>query len=297
MRHLLMTFALLLLPVPSQAEPDTGFIGPLAETLRCTPDGSRCIGTTDFLNDTCTLIEVAAKEVDIDPGFLARLLWRESLFDPAAISPAGAQGIAQFMPSTARLRGLKDPFNPAEAIVSSAVYLADLTRRYGNHGLAAAGYNGGENRVESFIASAGGLPGETRAYVRAITGYSAEDWRDEPPEKVDYRLDGKTPFLEACKALASDHAIREFRDPVPPWGVIVAAGRNQSVAESTGRVAAARHAGIIDASDLRFVQRRMPSFGRRAQFTAQVPAESLSEAMGICGKLRAQNGYCQVVRN
>ena len=89
-----------------------------AEEQRCTADGRVCIREASYAEDVCRVIEEAAEAEGLDAGFFARLLWRESLFDASAVSHAGAQGIAQFMPGTARLRGLQDPFNPAEAILA-----------------------------------------------------------------------------------------------------------------------------------------------------------------------------------
>jgi hypothetical protein len=57
---------------------------------------------------------------DLPVDFFARLIWQESRFDPTAVSRAGAQGVAQFMPATANARGLADPFDPIEAIAHSA---------------------------------------------------------------------------------------------------------------------------------------------------------------------------------
>jgi hypothetical protein len=109
--------------------------------------------------------------------FLTRLIWRESSFRVGVVSPVGAQGVAQFMPGTARERGLLDPFDPEQAIPHAAHLLADLRRQFGNLGLAAAAYNGGPGRVSNWLAGSGGLPAETRSYVYAITGQPAEDWR------------------------------------------------------------------------------------------------------------------------
>ncbi|MGB7430843.1 MAG: transglycosylase SLT domain-containing protein, partial [Ahrensia sp.] len=60
------------------------------------------------LDRICDLIETSATEAQISPHFFARLIWKESRFDALAVSPVGAQGIAQFMPGTAVLRGLAD---------------------------------------------------------------------------------------------------------------------------------------------------------------------------------------------
>ena len=84
----------------------------------------------------CDALAAAASENDLPVDFFARLIWQESRFDPTAVSRAGAQGVAQFMPATANARGLAEPFDPIEAIAHSA--LRDLRREFGNLGLAAA---------------------------------------------------------------------------------------------------------------------------------------------------------------
>jgi soluble lytic murein transglycosylase-like protein len=95
----------------------------------------------------CDALVVAAGENDLPVDFFARLIWQESRFDPTAVSRAGAQGVAQFMPATANSRGLADPFDPIESIAHSAKLLRDLRRELGNLGLAAAAYNAGPGRV------------------------------------------------------------------------------------------------------------------------------------------------------
>ena len=80
----------------------------------------------------CRLIESSARTQSLPVAFLTRLIWQESSFRPNTISPAGAQGIAQFMPKTADERGLANPFDPEEAIPKSAELLAALKQRFGN---------------------------------------------------------------------------------------------------------------------------------------------------------------------
>ena len=126
----------------------------------------------------CEAIRSAAAEHDIPIGFLARLLWQESRFRAREVSSAGAQGIAQFMPETAVEMGLKDPFDPFEAIPASARFLRKLFDQFGNLGLAAAAYNAGEGRIEKWLSRRASLPRETRAYVKIITGNKAEEWTD-----------------------------------------------------------------------------------------------------------------------
>src|SRR5437868_3097490 len=127
----------------------------------------------------CEAVKSAAEENDIPIGFLVRLLWQESRFRAQEISSAGAQGIAQFMPQTAAEMGLRDPFDPLQAIPASAKFLRKLHDQFGNLGLASAAYNAGGGRIEKWLSRRSPLPKETRAYVKIITGHKAEAWTDE----------------------------------------------------------------------------------------------------------------------
>lgn len=111
-------------------------------------------------------ILAAAARWSVSPALLAAQLMAESGFDPRAVSPAGAQGIAQFMPSTAAAYGLADPFDPEAAIMAQAHLMADLLRRFGSPALALAAYNAGPAPV----AACRCVPDypETRAYVDRV---------------------------------------------------------------------------------------------------------------------------------
>lgn len=126
----------------------------------------------------CAAVKNAAEEHNIPIGFFARLLWQESRFRAREVSSAGAQGIAQFMPQTAVEVGLKNPFDPLQAIPASARFLRKLHDQFGNLGLAAAAYNAGGGRIEKWLSRRSTLPKETRNYVKIITGHKAEDWTD-----------------------------------------------------------------------------------------------------------------------
>jgi hypothetical protein len=122
------------------------------------------------------LAEESAVAYSLPIDYFVRLIRQESGFDPGVVSRTGAQGIAQFMPTTAVDRGLKDPFDPAEALPKSAELLSELKARFGNLGLAAAAYNAGPDRVRKWLVGQGRLPDETVNYVRAITGREVTDW-------------------------------------------------------------------------------------------------------------------------
>lgn len=108
----------------------------------------------------------SAARWSVSAGLLAAQLLAESNFNPFATSPAGAQGIAQFIPSTAASYGLRDPFDPVAAIDAQAHLMSDLIRRLGSAALALAAYNAGPATVEA-CHCVPGIP-ETSAYVSRI---------------------------------------------------------------------------------------------------------------------------------
>jgi hypothetical protein len=109
-----------------------------------------------------------ASRWNVSAALLAAQLYAESGFNPFAVSPAGARGIAQFMPGTARSYGLRDPFDPAASIQAQARLMRDLLRRFGTVPLALAAYNAGPAPV----ARCGCVPPypETTAYVVRVLG-------------------------------------------------------------------------------------------------------------------------------
>ena len=138
--------------------------GCFGQRLQASPTSFRALVPTAASNvpdidALCNALGAAAQENDLPIVFFTRLIWQESRFDPMAVSRAGAQGVAQFMPDTAMRRGLSDPFDPLEAIPKSAKLLRDLRSEFGNLGLAAAAYNAGSGRVHDWLAGRRGLPG------------------------------------------------------------------------------------------------------------------------------------------
>jgi soluble lytic murein transglycosylase-like protein len=157
----------------------------------------------------CRALATAAAANDLPVEFFTRLIWQESRFKPEAVSRAGAQGVAQFMPGTARLRGLEDPFDPIQAIAKSAQLLRDLRREFGNLGLAAAAYNAGPGRVRDWLGSRRPLPGETQAYVRLVTGRSVEEWATLRPASFGHPEGFRgAPMVPAAASRRASHAGR-----------------------------------------------------------------------------------------
>ena len=120
-------------------------------------------------------IDAAAQRHGLDPALLKALIKQESNFDPNAGSSAGAQGLTQLMPGTARSLGVTNPLDPAQAIEGGAKYLKQMLDRFGGDvEKALAGYNAGPGAVARF----GGVPpyAETQNYVKKVTAY-AEQYR------------------------------------------------------------------------------------------------------------------------
>ncbi|MFY9488431.1 MAG: transglycosylase SLT domain-containing protein [Solirubrobacterales bacterium] len=113
-----------------------------------------------------SMIADAAQRWNVQPELLAAQLKAESNFNPAAVSPAGAQGIAQFMPGTARSVGLTDPFDPRQAIDAQAKLMSRLIAQFGSIAKALAAYNAGPGAVQQY----NDVPpyAETQGYVARI---------------------------------------------------------------------------------------------------------------------------------
>jgi Transglycosylase SLT domain len=116
-----------------------------------------------------------AVAVGIPPDYFVRQIEQESGFNPNAVSPVGAVGIAQFLPSTAAGLGI-NPWDPIQALQGAATLMANSARQYGgDYAKALAAYNGGSGTVQSAVNNCGAnwlncLPGETRHYIYIIMG-------------------------------------------------------------------------------------------------------------------------------
>ena len=261
----------------------------------------------------CRVIEDSARARGLPVPFLTRLIWRESSFRVGVVSPAGAQGIAQFMPGTARERGLLDPFDPEQAIPHAAHLLADLKRQFGNLGLAAAAYNGGAGRVTGWLAGSGGLPAETRAYVVAITGATAEDWRGGPSASIEDPEGGRPEKNSApdpepektCLQVTASLRIPSRGDrfalnlnegPAAPWGIQLAGNFSKTLALQSFSRARSAYAQVIGAVRPMIVGTRLRNRGTRAFYRIRIPAESRQAGDDLCGRIRKAGGACIVLR-
>ncbi|WP_066468688.1 lytic transglycosylase domain-containing protein [Bosea sp. WAO] len=245
----------------------------------------------------CRLIEGAAKQHELPVAFFTRLIWRESSFRPHVTSPAGAQGIAQFMPGTANERGLADPFDPEAAIPHSAAFLSALKGQFGNLGLAAAAYNGGPNRVARWVARGGALPYETQAYVRFITGRSVDEWRLGPGEAPPPATTQETDCLTAVASIRTTAPAVLIEGAYAPFGVQLAGNPSKARAVASYQRVVARFASLLSGKPTIVLGTPVPGRGRGRFYRVRLPAHSLREATVTCNRLRQAGGACLVLRN
>lgn len=255
-------------------------------------------GEDDLVGRICDLIETESIGNGLPAEFLARLIWKESLFNPNAVSPKGAEGIAQFMPATASRRGLEDPFDIEQAIAAAASYLSDLTAKFGNFALAAAAYNAGEARVARWIANGGFLPIETENFVLDIFGGPPDDFLDRSGPVEVPPLDAAAGFNEACRRLpvTASTIIPMASVGTKPWGIQLAGHFRRDVAIRMWQ----RLRGSIPAAlagQEPTVSRVRSARGRRGIYAVRIGLDSRREADRICARLKQAGAACIVLRN
>jgi Transglycosylase SLT domain len=253
-------------------------------------------------DDICRTLAQAAVDNQLPVEFFTRIIWQESRFDPEAVSPKGAQGIAQFMPQTASGRGLTNPFEPLQALRESASYLRELRTTFrGNLGLAAAAYNAGPGRVEAWLAGRRGLPSETRAYVRIITGHTADAWAmPQPPQLPAANIPKDVPCIDIAKQIA----VRPQPQAAPlsnpawgPWGVQLAGNWSQQGVLAAYEQLRRKHLSVLGDRLPLVLTSRLPGMGAVPKYLVRISENSRTSAEWLCATLRAQGGACVVVRN
>lgn len=111
----------------------------------------------------------AARKYRVPEDLFLRLVNQESRWNPTARSHKGALGLAQLMPATAKLLGVRNPLDPQQNLEGGAKYLAEQYREFGSWRLALAAYNAGPGAVQKYS----GVPPfkETQNYVKIILGH------------------------------------------------------------------------------------------------------------------------------
>jgi hypothetical protein len=255
----------------------------------------------------CLMIESAAAANGLPLEFFVRVIWQESRFQPDAVGPLTrsgdrARGIAQFMPRTAAERGLLDPLDPVAALPKSAEFLKDLRAEFGNLGLAAAAYNAGPRRVHDWLNGIGGLPAQTRDYVRAITGRTAEDWKGAQDGNAATTTPSSCPALVALLKQAPNVFVAALEQRIAtgaakPWGVELIAGFSRDQVVKSYAAIAARYREALAGADTLILRGRFRSRGTRDFYQVRAGADTRAMAEQICTRLRAAGAACLVLRN
>ncbi len=249
--------------------------------------------------DICRTVEEAAAENSLPVEFFARVIWQESRFNALAISPKGAEGIAQFMPRTASWHGLADPFDPIEALRHSAEYLRELRDQFGNLGLAAAAYNAGPGRVSAWLANHRALPGETRNYVAVVTGWTADEWASpSPPQNSETTIPQGVPCARLANLiLAPKEQAQRIAAYIPRWGVQIAAHLSEAKAWAIYRDVQKRYASLIGDREPIALHKQIPGMGTMQRYIITTADDDRSPLDTLCAKLIAAGGACVVLRN
>jgi hypothetical protein len=201
------------------------------------------------------------------------------------------------MPGTARERGLADPFDPEQAIPKAAEFIAHLAEQFGNLGLAAAAYNGGPARVTSWLAGQGGLPAETRNYVIAVTGRSAEEWAADA--KGQRSADDRSSSGQSCQQIVAALRIPGRGDtieaPFAPWGVQLAGNFSKERALAMFRRTSQAYASLLKDVRPMIIGTRLRYRGTRTFYRVRAPAETRQAAEQLCRSIRTIGGSCIVL--
>ena len=250
-------------------------------------------------DDICRAVEQDAAENGLPVEFFVRVIWQESRFNALAVSNKGAEGIAQFMPATADYRGLIDPFDPIEALKHSAAYLHELKDKFGNLGLAAAGYNAGPARVAAWLAGRRALPSETRNYVAIITGWTADEWASpSPPQTAETTIPQGVPCARLANLiLAPKEQAQRIAAYVPRWGMQLTANWSESKAWAVYRMIQKQYAALIGDREPTVIRSRGIGLGSAMRYNIRIADDNRAYLEKFCNKLIAAGGACVVLRN
>jgi hypothetical protein len=274
-----------ILPLQLDAKPTDDF-------ERIVPDRAKPVDIARI----CDLVEASANENGLPPPFLARLIWKESRFDPGLIARTGERGIAQFQPGLAFKLGLRDSFDAEQAIPALAKYLGELRDRFGNIGLAAAAWETGEVKVAKWLNKGGFLPIGTEDYLLAVLGDLPIVYRKAANVAVPPLQEGRD-FAESCRDISdlADTILLNDADR-PAWGAQVAGHFNRATAMKQWELLKEQHPALLGDLEPAVFSARS-HLGRNRIYVVQIGVENQAEAKAFCDRMRAEGGACVVTRN
>jgi hypothetical protein len=186
--------------------------------------------------------------------------------------------------------------------------LNELRTQFGNLGLAAAAYNAGPHRVRQWLVGRGHLPGETRAYVQAVTGHSVEDWAASRASAHADLSAGSKPCSEIAGLISAGHvrvpahlpasmsSAPVLEQPVAaPWGLQLIGDSSEVRALSAYRALQQRFPEIL--GDRNPLVLRTPAKGPASWYRVRVAETTLQRANELCARLLSAGASCLVQRN
>jgi hypothetical protein len=248
----------------------------------------------------CQALMDAAAAHNLPPDFFVRLIRQESNFDPSSVSHKGAQGIAQFMPGTARWRGLADPLNRSRRCRSQHDGSVNCASNLAISDWQPLRITRDPRRVQEWLGGRGNLPGETRAYVRIITGRSAEEWAQGNIVDEAIGLPGQLP----CDQLVSGVRIQpgitvttRDRTSAGEWGLQLLGNWSESQALSDYKALQKRFQPVLGDRPPMIIRSRMAGRGGAPWYLIRVAEGTRDRARQLCSRFEAIGGSCLVFRN
>ena len=250
-------------------------------------------------DDICRAVEEDAAANGLPVEFFARVIWQESRFNAQAVSPKGAQGIAQFMPRDGGLARLADPFDPIEALKHSASYLHDLREQI-RQSRARCRRLQCRSGAGECVARRAPRAAERDAQLRGDHHrLDRDEWASpSPPQTAETTIPQGVPCTRLANLiLAPKEQAQRIAAYVPRWGMQLTANWSESKAWAVYRMIAKQYAALIGDREPIVIRSRGIGLGSAMRYNIRIADDNRGYLEKFCNKLIAAGGACVVLRN